>query len=131
MEHESKTSRKSHRALATMVGSLLLGTLLAVGHHMYYASMNGHPVGQSRLQQETYVAAGVAFTFLVRAFILLAVGIAFTQLFWHDLLTQTSSIKTVDGLFTIRRNPLGLLDVRPAALFSKHRALLVTALVMW
>ncbi len=60
-----------------LFGSLLVGTIFALGHHLFYASLDGkaaasaledhHFLGIELSSQQINTAVGTAFAFLVRA----------------------------------------------------------------
>ncbi|KAL9032237.1 MAG: hypothetical protein Q9180_006614 [Flavoplaca navasiana] len=77
-------------APSLMVASLLVGILLAVGHHLFYASLDRQRavttlenygfLGMQVSIQQINTAVGTAFAFLVKACLMLSVSIAYFQI---------------------------------------------------
>lgn len=86
----ARTSSVYWLAPATMLGALVAGIVFAAGHHCYYKSLDGEPAsntaftlfGSAISTQETSTAIGTAFAFLVKASLVLAISVAFIQVFW-------------------------------------------------
>ena len=86
-------------ATISMLVFLLFGTEFALGHHLFYqslegtrASVGGHSLlGFNISRQEANTAIGTAFAFLVKACLVCTVTIAFTQLFWQAAKSKRSS----------------------------------------
>ena len=80
-----------------MLGALLAGILLALGHHIYYATLdeNEVPAGDHDLRlfsvsrQQATAAVGTAFAFAVRSALVLAISSAYVQLFWLRLVAKS------------------------------------------
>lgn len=78
-------------APSLMVASLLVGILLAVGHHLFYASLDRQRavttlenygfLGMQVSIQQINTAVGTAFAFLVKASLMLSISIAYFQIF--------------------------------------------------
>ena len=74
-----------------MLGGLVLGTLLALGHHLFYQGLaesrvsDGTILGFSVSKQQANIAIGTAFAFLVNAFLVFAISVSFTQAFWRQI----------------------------------------------
>ncbi|CEO59549.1 hypothetical protein PMG11_04223 [Penicillium brasilianum] len=85
-----------------MVGTVICGALLAVGHHLYYDSLNDTRV-HSINQQTWAIRIGTGFAFLIRPFLVAAVGVAATQ--------RKKSIRlyTTDSMCAVMGSPLALL----------------------
>lgn len=73
-----------------MLGYLIAGALFATGHHLFYLRLNGTEVsttpylGLPVSHQEVSIAIGTAFAFLAKAALVLAMSLAYVQLFWHE-----------------------------------------------
>ena len=89
-----------------MVASLIVGTLFALCHHLFYASLDqkhastsleGYDVlGTHVSVQQFNTAVGTAFAFLVRACLMLSISIAYIQiLMWSVRKHGTKGTKLV------------------------------------
>ncbi|GIZ48251.1 hypothetical protein CKM354_001131900 [Cercospora kikuchii] len=115
-----------------LVTSFLAGVALAIGHHLYYQSLEGvSPEGR----QYNPVTIGTAIVFMVRTTMIITVTTAYWQVFWR-VLRRRLPIATIDSLAgalsavyevlslkTLRASPLlvGLVllgwDIRVAIVF--------------
>lgn len=102
-------------APTTIVLSLLLGAAVAIGHHVFYLSLNGmvvedgdfHVLGSSVSRQQLNIAGGTALAYVVKAALTTAVSTAYIQLFWRNLVrttTQAPTLSVVDSLFAVFSN---------------------------
>ncbi|KAJ4287740.1 hypothetical protein N0V90_012444 [Kalmusia sp. IMI 367209] len=108
---------RSHWWAPSIMGlSFLVGLLLALGHHLFYQSLMDRPTSHTtdyrvlgaHLQgQQLNIAIGTAFAFVVKAAFVLAVSIAYYQIFWKYVKTDSEE----NNLPT-----LGRLDVAFSAL---------------
>ncbi|PMD60549.1 uncharacterized protein K444DRAFT_629480 [Hyaloscypha bicolor E] len=92
-----------------MVVLLTSGTLLAVGHHLYYNSLAGQPVGKTSQQWATRF--GTAFTFLVKACLVSAVSTAYIQHIWVMFRQKSMSIGALDATFSATTDPFSFLSI--------------------
>jgi hypothetical protein len=98
-----------------MVASLIVGILFALGHHLFYASLDrkhaptsleGHSVlGTYVSTQQFNIAVGTTFAFLVRASLMLSMSIAYFQILMWSV-----------GKYGTKGTKLGHLDVMTSAL---------------
>ncbi|KAJ2987773.1 hypothetical protein NUW58_g4324 [Xylaria curta] len=126
------------RASTSILGALLAGILTAVGHHLYYASLQGtSPEGDRmiagyRLSNQTFTTAvGTAFAFVVRAFLLFGVSGAYVQVFWHAATHARkggNTLEEVDAMFSILSN---LFAFRQGSVWWKYPMLLIIAFIAW
>ncbi|GKU07092.1 hypothetical protein FLAG1_08861 [Fusarium langsethiae] len=112
---------------ALMTGSLLLGLVLALGHHFYYHHLDGRIV-QSQNQQQWFLRLGTGLAFLVRAFLSAAVGIAYTQILWRTLRSKSVSVGGVNSLFGVVHNAWDFVTLE---LWTAAPALAVVAIIAW
>ena len=110
-----------------MVGGLLLGLLLALAHHLFYQSLNGHIVGSDE-QQQWNVRIGTGLSFVVKTCFTAAAGIAYTQLLWHQLKSHPVTIDGADALFGVISNAW---DFRHLEVYKHGLLLPVIALIAW
>jgi hypothetical protein len=86
-----------------MLGGLLLGVVFAIAHHLFYQYLHGRPASAALIRsfatsQETNIAVGTAFAFLVKASLVFAVFTAFIQAFWHTIQPSASSLSRIPSL---------------------------------
>ncbi|CAI7620017.1 unnamed protein product [Penicillium viridicatum] len=93
---------------AMMVGPVICGALLAVGHHLYYDSLDDTPV-HSINQQTWAIRIGTGFAFLIKSFLVAAVGVAATQELWATLRKKSIRLYGIDSMFGVMGSPLALL----------------------
>lgn len=87
-----------------MAGGLVLGTLTAVGHHIFATQVSGNPV-ESNEQQGWYISIVTGLAFLTKAFLSASAGLAYTQLLWFVLRSKTFTLAGVDATFSLVNNP--------------------------
>ncbi|CAK1366675.1 hypothetical protein CB0940_10068 [Cercospora beticola] len=87
--------KKPHWLAPTvLVTSFLAGVALAIGHHLYYQSLEGvSPEGR----QYNPVTIGTAIVFMVRTTLIITVTTAYWQVFWR-VLRRKLPIATIDSL---------------------------------
>ena len=121
-----------------MIGSLVAGVFLALGHHLFYASLAGTdaPTGSYRIagsmipKQRFNTAVGTAFAFLVRAALTVAVGIAYTQMYWRSARTarKGQKLSTMDTTYSIMTN---VFEFAMVQVWVKYPLMLSLAIVAW
>ncbi|KAL2817972.1 hypothetical protein BDW59DRAFT_165679 [Aspergillus cavernicola] len=109
----------------TMVGLLLLGLIIGVGHHLCYNYLDGKPVARYSQAWILRIATGAAF--IVKMVFAIAVGIALSQVTWFTLRQKYFKIGTIDKIFTLQTDLLSFLsrDLLAAPL------ILIMAAVTW
>ena len=105
----------------TVVLSLAIGVLAALGHHVFYSSLDGSPApnedyhiwGSSLSRQQVNVAGGTAFAFLVKAALMTAISVTYVQLFWRAMLhtSRHTTLATLDTTFSVLSNAFALFKV--------------------
>lgn len=99
------------RPFNAIVSSFIAGTAFAVGHHLYYNSLNGTIVPDNVDQnwdlrsQQWRLRIGVVFAFLVKMFFTISIEAAYTQLVWAHVRARDRSLKTLDSLFSGTTDP--------------------------
>ncbi len=89
----------------------LTGVLIALGHHVYYNTRAGMIVPSSngpnwQIQgQELVLRFGLEIAFLTNAFLVNAVGRAYTQCAWSVAKRRTVTIDGLDALFSAFEDP--------------------------
>lgn len=128
------------QATWTMLGSWLIGVLLAVVHDQYYSRLDGREAssGDYRIgaftysRQQAHLTAGLAFAVLVKICLVMAASTAFTQLFWEAAKGKSHkggiSLAKVDTMHQSASNLLAFL--KPSGWLSAPGSALV-ALTIW
>lgn len=120
-----------------MLIPLILGACFAVGHHLFYARLSGSVVSDTNFidsmgaylsVQQTNLAIGNVFAFLVKICLNSAIGIAYTQLFWKAIFQKPQTISTVDAMFSSLSN---LLALNRGKIWRQNPLLLILALIAW
>ena len=136
------TSRKAPRrsksihwkAYTIMLASLLSGILLALGHHLFYSNLNGNPVVATEhvlkgvTQQQLNITIGTLFAFLVKAFLVVAVSTAYTQIVWSAIKKRATKLTTIDTMFQVTSNIWSFLSF---SIWWKYPLLLLLACTVW
>lgn len=112
-------------APSLMVASLIAGTVLALCHHVFYASLDrqrastavdGYVVLGTQVSiQQFNTAVGTAFAFLVRASLMLSISIAYFQIFiWSVGKDETKATKLahLDVMTSALHDLVSLADFR-------------------
>lgn len=110
-----------------MAASLTLGTITAVGHHVFASKVNGCAV-QSSNQQEWYNSIVTGLAFLTRAFLTASAGLAYVQLLWHTLRSKTLTLAGIDATFSLVKDLWSFFNWE---LWSHGLPLVIMALVVW
>jgi hypothetical protein len=116
------------QAPTVIILAFIAGLAFAISHHVFYLNLDGQPVDNHLFDQQTNLAAGHTFAFLVRACLCVAIGISYWQVFWGMLLRDTFAISHVDAL----AGSLGsILDMVNFGAMMNRPALVVLALLSW
>ncbi|KAF2715845.1 hypothetical protein K431DRAFT_308282 [Polychaeton citri CBS 116435] len=127
---------------ATMLGSLLMGILFAIGHHLFYQHLEGTAVltaeyeiaGSQVSSQQANIAIGTALAFLCKASLVLAVSISYLQVFWHAAIAAGGkgrlTLGQIDSAYSALNNFLAFFHLKvwwmtPLALLSAVTAWLL------
>lgn len=121
-----------------IVGSLILGALLALGHHLFYSSLRGTTARDDNLhilysqvsRQQLNTAAGTAFAFLVKAALTSAVSTAYIQIFWR-VVTRASRPATLESLDTTFSAPTSVLSLYKVWIWWQYPLLFSLAVTAW
>jgi len=110
-----------------MVGWLLLGAAVALGHHFFFSWLDGRVV-QSKDEQEWYARIGTGLAFLTTILLTAASTVAYVQLLWRTLRSRAISIEGVDALFGVTTNAWNLTSLE----LWRHGPLpAVVAAILW
>ncbi len=105
------------KAYTVMITSLLCGMLLALGHHLFYKSLNGKPVEASQhiihgvTRQQFNLTIGTLFAFLIKAFLAVAVTSAYTQFVWRAIKKRPTRLTTINTVFHVLTDFWSLLRI--------------------
>ncbi|KAL4907092.1 hypothetical protein BDW74DRAFT_190093, partial [Aspergillus multicolor] len=110
-----------------MIGFTLSGALLALGHHLYYYSLDNTLVSSTD-QQTWAIRIGTGFAFLVKASLVSAVGVAAVQEIWAVLRKNFIKLRGIDGMFAVLTSPLAFLV---PDLWMYAKILTIMALISW
>jgi len=100
----------------------------AIGHHVFYKSLDQLSVDEDLFNQQTNIAIGTAFAFLFRANLVLATCTAYWQVFWATALRNALTISSMDALAGVLGS---LLDFASVRTFFRNPGLAVLALLAW
>ena len=131
--------RAVHWYVPTMMfGGVAAGTLLAVGHHLFYQDLNNQAVSDGAFldspvsAQQANIAIGTALAFLVKSCLVFAVGLAFIQMFWavsHGQgMTKPLKLERIDSIYGAFDNFWALFNL---VLWWKYPILLGVASLAW
>jgi hypothetical protein len=116
------------QAPTTIVLSYGASLAFAIGHHLFYRSLDQLSVDERLFNQQTNIAIGTAFAFLFRANLVLATCTAYWQVFWATALRNTLTISSMDALAGVLGS---LLDFASVRTFFRNPGLAVLALLAW
>lgn len=125
-----------------MLAALITGFGFALAHHFFYERLNGSEIpsgthamggyssGVSKQQSNTSI--GTALAFAVKTCLVLAVSIAYVQVFWKALADQSSNkpftLQSIDNSYAALRNVTLLVNL---SVWRRFPLLLALALAAW
>ena len=120
----------------TCLAGLILGLLFAVGHHIFYWSLDGDPASEGHFDvlrsklphQQINIAGGTAFAFLVNFCLGLAMTTAFFQLFWKEMLGRKTTLETLDATSSVISDVSQFTKLN---IWANHPLLLILAIIAW
>jgi hypothetical protein len=71
-----------------------VGMALALGHHFYYSSLSGRPVG-SQSRQQWAITFGTSFAYLVVHILRAAMVVAYSQYMWSLIRQRAYTIESL------------------------------------
>jgi hypothetical protein len=116
------------QAPTVIILAFVAGLAFALGHHAFYRNLDGQSVDDHLFDQQTNLAAGHTFAFLVRACLCIAIGVSYWQIFWGMLLRGTFAISHVDALTGLLGSVLDMANFRA---LKNRPVLVVLALSSW
>ena len=134
----TERTRIHWQAPATVVASLIAGTLFAIGHHLFYQGLDGrvapndihYILGSDVSDQQLNIAGGTALSFLVKACLFAALNAAYAQLFWRVMLHRTPEVtlERLDATFSALTNAHHMFK---AKVWWRYPVLFTVALIAW
>jgi hypothetical protein len=123
---------------ASTFGSLIAGILFAIGHHLFYNSLDGttptlsvYSLAGSRISgQALNLAIGTTFAFLVRSCLSFAMSLSYIQLAWYTI-KRSSHDYTVSDIDRVTSALGNLLVVLNIFAWIKWPPMLLAALLSW
>lgn len=115
------------RAPTMMVGYLLVGIGFALGHHLYWYSLEGTVV-PSETDQEWSKRLGIAAAFIAQSTLTLAVGVAYTQRVWLSVKRRPMTLSGLDNGFSLQDDVFAFLSWK---VLRKAKFLCLLGLVAW
>jgi hypothetical protein len=110
-----------------MIGYVLLGVILAAGHHLFFSPLNTTVVG-STSRQQWVIGFGKAFAFLISGFLGLAVLSAYPQLIWTYVKKESLSLSSIDKIFSLTSDPTGFFSLE---LVKRAKLVVLFAFLSW
>jgi uncharacterized membrane protein YgdD (TMEM256/DUF423 family) len=82
------------------------GVMGAMGHHIFYARLDGKP----SVDQLKMVRYGTALAFFVKSTLVGCVVLCYRQRIWRTFRTKAMTMSAIDGLFTATEDPTAFLN---------------------
>lgn len=111
----------------SMIVLLLLGLGSALGHHLYYSTLNKQQAGTAA-QQQWVTRIGTALAFLTQATLSTAVLISRNQRVWVSLRGKFLSLYAIDALFSVTDNFFHFIN---GEMIAHAKTATLMALVRW
>jgi hypothetical protein len=105
------------RVPATMVASFIIGGIFILGHHLFYQSLHHQATNNAVFQQQINTGIGTAFAFIVKMFLVIAVGTSYWQIFWLQVKKRLVVVERLDILNNILENALQFLSLKTVGKF--------------
>ncbi|KAJ4003696.1 hypothetical protein NW752_011118 [Fusarium irregulare] len=109
---------------SAMTAFLICGFAFSLGHHCYYASLDG----KSATNQEWAIRIGTGFSFLIKSCYAASLAIAIKQFVWARVRRTACQINTIDALFAITTDITSLLT---GELWQQTPVVAVIGVVFW
>ncbi|KAK8131330.1 hypothetical protein PG984_007768 [Apiospora sp. TS-2023a] len=100
------------------------GLLCAVGHHLFYKSLNGKPA----TDQLTMLRYGTVLAFAAKAGFVACIVTAFRQRIWATVRNKILSVAAIDSLFAATEDVTSLWNIE---VYKKARIAMLLAVVAW
>ncbi|KAG8898030.1 hypothetical protein FRC01_011057, partial [Tulasnella sp. 417] len=95
------------KSLLKPVAFLVIGTMLAIGHHLFYDWVDGRAVGSSpSVPQVWVIRVGTAFAFAFHTILAACLGFVICQLLWFTTRRNFLSLNDINTLYLVERRDL-------------------------
>ncbi|KAI0155353.1 hypothetical protein GGR57DRAFT_95136 [Xylariaceae sp. FL1272] len=102
----------------------VFGILGAVGHHLYYNSLQGKPADDQLFR----LRYGVVLAFIAKAGLVTAVVVAFKQRIWYTMRNRVLSIEALDSLFAATEDFTALFNIE---VYKQAKVAMLLAAFVW
>lgn len=102
----------------------LLGLVLSISHHCYYAALDG----EAAADQKWVIRIGTGIAFLAKSSFAASLRIALKQLVWTIVRHKPFSVKGIDALFAITSDPMSIFV---AELWKTVPTIAIFAVLLW
>ncbi|KAF9458810.1 hypothetical protein BDZ94DRAFT_1269741 [Collybia nuda] len=125
------------RTYTLMIISFLCGTILAIGHHLFYEGLDGRHVperdqfiiaGHHISSQQSAIFGGTALVFFAKFCFSFSLGHVFNQRLWYTMHRKWIKVKGLDAMFKVPGDPLGFFSLE---MLTKAKTVAGVAGVMW
>ena len=132
--------RRPHWEIPTAtVAALGCGILFAVGHHIFYQSLDGNTasndvyniLGTNVSVQQLNIAGGTALALLAKTSLVVALTNVFVQLFWQILKNHGSRDITLDSVDTLFDSLNNVFTLFKAWVWWRYPLLFLVVLMSW
>ncbi|KAE8316634.1 hypothetical protein BDV41DRAFT_585210 [Aspergillus transmontanensis] len=126
-------------AVFLMIASFLAAAAFAIGHDMFYQSLNGKPVLNAQplaslksslhvSDQQLYISLGTFFAFMAKSSLGVSVSTTFDQFAWKSIQGERTRIDIIDNLFSVLKNGFTVANLR----LWRHSPISMTlAVICW
>lgn len=104
--------------------SFLFGVCCAIGHHIFYKTLDGKPA-QDQLAMLRY---GTVLSFATKAGLVAAIVIAFKQRIWTTVRSKFLSVAALDSLFAATEDITSLLNIE---IYKRAKIAVLLASFIW
>lgn len=125
--YQHSTKRALSKRTFVMLGSFLLGILLALTHHLFYQYLSGKDIGNT-ISQRWVNRIGTGLAFLVKMFLVIASSTAYVQRQWLSFHNKALKVSHIDVLSGILGNATKFSHFQ---LWLMHPWLLLIAIITW
>jgi hypothetical protein len=91
---------------ASIAALFIAGVLAAMGHHIFYMKLDGHPA----VDQLKMIRYGTALAFFVKSTLVGTVILCYRQRIWQTFRKKAMTISAIDGLFAATEDPTAFIN---------------------